>query len=195
MIRVSTPSTHTDAVLINKAFDEVRTLLSTNVTWLDRAYGVAELSRDQTTGKTIKSPVIYIGTNKGKESESLFPDSHKGSFSFFKIEDGIEINQSNPDNSYFNADFSLIVWFDYRKLYPTDWKERTVHNAIEDIFTAFKNNTLANSDVRLLKYFTESENIYKGYSDVELNHRSLTRPFGGFKIEGTIKFSEKSLCV
>ena len=196
MIRNSTPQVIVSTALIDTALLEFQELLLSQLPWLDAAYGKAELRREKDAkGRVKRYPVIYVGTNKGKEYETLMPDEHKGNFSFFKIEDGESYQRNNISNAERTAKFRLIFWFDYRKVYPLSWKNRTIEHIKKLVYHAVENNTFTYSTVRLGVAWQEAENIYRGYTDMELDNQFHMRPFGGLAVEGTIRYFADQTCI
>lgn len=181
-----------DAKLIDKALLPIQTSLTTKLSWLNHAFGKAQRLKEVVEGKTVIYPGVYVG---GEEYLKVFPDSHIGNFTFFDIEDGEELDHKGRGNVDFSVNFGLVVWFDYRTVYQADWQQRTIENVKSEVIDALKTTLLPiGSSLRITRSWERSENIYKGYTDKEIREQFLMRPFGGFKLEGELQFSELSNC-
>ena len=191
MIRTPQIPVLVDAKLIDKALIELQSSLTSKLTWLDHAFGKAQRLKKLVEGKVVVYPGVYVGK---EEYLNVFPDGHIGNFSFFDIEDGEELDYRSRQNIHTEAKFGLVVWFDYRKVYPADWKSRTIENVKAEVMAALKTTSARNSSIRLTRFWERSENMYKGYTDKEIDQQFLMRPYGGFKLEGTITFSEIPNC-
>ncbi len=180
-----------DATLIDKAFLEIQTSLVAKLDWLDHAFGKAQRLKKMTDGKVVIYPGVYVGQ---EEYLNVFPDEHIGNFTFFDMEDGEDLDHKGRGNINFTASFGLIVWFDYRKVYPNDWQQRTIENVKAEVIDALKRTLTRQSSITLTRTWERSENIYKGYTNKEVRQQFLMRPYGGFKIEGDITFKELTNC-
>lgn len=180
-----------DPQLIDKAFMEIQTSLVAKLDWLDHAFGKAQRLKEQVEGKTVIYPGVYVGQ---EEYLNVFPDEHIGNFTFFDSYDGEDLDHKGRGNISFSAKFGLIVWFDYRTVYPNDWQQRTIENVKAEVIDAMKRTLTSLSSIRMTHTWERSEDIYKGYTDKEIRQQFLMRPFGGFRIEGNIIFNELPNC-
>ena len=177
--------------LIDLAFAELQTALVAKLDWLDHAFGKAQRLKEQRDKKTVTYPAVYAGR---KEYLEVFPDEHIGNFTFFDVEDGEEIGHIGRATINLEVKFGLIVWFDYRKVYRSDWQQRTIENVKAEVIEAIKTSTLSRSSIRMEKSWERSENIYKGYTDKEVRQQFLMRPYGCFRIDCIIRFRDKAPC-
>jgi len=190
-----------DPVGIDKAFAEINTKLLSGLSWLDGAYGKTQkLKRTSTESrdrykKYLTYPGIYTGSDTGNEYETMKPSDHLGNFSFFVTYDPDDVNRSNMISARTTTTFGLIFWFDYRKVYGDDWKGKTLENVKNDLLEFFRKNSFIHSMIgENFKFYEEAENIYKGFTDTEIDNQFLMRPYGGLRIEGSISFNEISNC-
>ena len=190
MIRTPAVPVLVDPKLIDVALSEIQTILTTELSWLDHAFGKAQRLKRDDGAKTVTYPAVYIGV---KDYLPAFPDSHIGNFAFFDIQDGEEITNGRQTVD-FEANFGLIVWFDYRSVYSADWQERSIDNVKAEVIEVLKNAVLSQSSISLVRSWERSESIYKGYTDNEVDRQFLMRPYGGFKIEGIIKYHDQTRC-
>lgn len=187
MINITIPEL-LEPQLIDKAFEEIRSVLTASLPWLNYAFGKAETRPIYEDGRKEIAPFVYTG---GLDYKKLFPDSHLGNFSFFTIKDGHDLDVERQAIEG-DAEFSLIVWFDFRKVFPDDHERRNVRHVINLVLTVFRTSAFGYSSVKMNQVFEDGANIYKGYSDKEIDNQFLMRPYGGFRLSGKIKYNEQS---
>lgn len=183
-----------DPQLIDKALLEVQTALTTKLVWLDGAYGKVQRLTEVREKRRINFPAIYTGSKKGIGYESAMPSNHLGNFSFFSIKDGEKLDTASRTNTKINAEFGLIFWFRYDKIYPADHKERTIENVKKEVLDFFKTTAFISSSIVIEQFFELPENIYKGFTDREVENDYLMRPYGGLRLNGKIRINQIANC-
>lgn len=183
-----------DPKMIDIVFSEIQTALTTKLAWLDGAYGKAQRLKRLKDDRQIVYPAIYTGTTQGKGYEDASPSDHFGNYCFFVTYDPEEIIMWNKINVDLRSQFGLIFWFDFRKIYPTDWQRRTIDNVKSEVVEFFRSTSFRNSQVTISRFYEDAENIYRTFTDKEIDNQFLMRPFGGFRIEGTVKYFAKDIC-
>ena len=188
-----TPIVLTDPKGIDLALFEIQTKLTgaTGLDWLTNAYGKAEYKKEVEGNNNVVYPAVYAGN---REYLKLFPDSHLGNFCFFIIEDNEEILTQSLKNRELKSNLSLIFWFDFDTVYPFPLipDEYSVENVKDQVSTFFKQNVFINSAFEWNNNYQKGNNIYDGFTDKEIDNQFLMRPYGGFRLEGTITYFEKS---
>ena len=187
MITTPTIPTLSSPQLIDVALLEIQTALTGGLSWLDQAFGKAELVTDKVDNRTVRIPAIYTG---GIEYLKMLPDNHIGNFSFFDVEDGEEIEWSEYGTDYINARISLILWFDYRDVY-VDPNNRSIENVKKDVKDVLKAMRLTRSHVTFDRFFDQFQNVYGRYQVDHIQNKFWMRPFGCLRIEGDIRIKEK----
>lgn len=175
---------------LDLAFLELQVILKGGLPWLKTAYGKAETKVFNDEKQKEVAPAIYSG---GNDYQKLFPDEHLGNFSFFNTVDGRE-TAFERQGSEGKADFSLIIWFDFKTVYPNTHEQRNVRHVIKQVTDLLRKSALVNSSIRIGKVFEEGKNIYKEYSDKEIETQFLMRPYGGFRLEGLIHYYGNEFC-
>ena len=190
MIQTATIPTLADPVLIDAVLLEMQATLAANLPWLDFAFGKAQRLTKEVLGKTIIYPAVYSGK---EEYLSVFPDSHIGNFTFFDIENGQDtLSHGGVKKVDLITRLGLIVWFDFRQVYPADWQQRTIDNVKQDVLQVIKANRPAVAKGwRFTSFEERSERIYPGYTNKEISTQFLMRPFGGFRINGEVKYFDQ----
>lgn len=187
-----TPIVLNDPKGIDLALFEIQTKLTgaTGLSWLTNAYGKAEYKKEIEGNSTIIYPAVYAGN---KEYLKLFPDAHLGNFCFFIVDDNEEILSQSLKNRELKSKFSLIFWFDFDSVYPSPLipDEYSIENVKYQVSTFFKTNTFS-SAFEWKNTYHNGSNIYDGFTDKEIDNQFLMRPYGGFRLEGTITYFENS---
>ena len=191
MLATRNPQTLDDPVGIEAAIEEINALLKAQLPWLDIAYGKCEkLLESKEKGSY---PAIYSANNEYVE---LFPDQNKGNFSFFDIAENSVINWVPHQLTGGSAEFGLIVWFDYRKVYPADSENKSIEHVKLDVLTVLNTIGLLNSTITCHRVLERVENVYNGYnlalyrgfSYGNIKSPYMMRPYGVFRIEGKINY-------
>lgn len=190
---ISTPviPTLTAPKLIDAVLAEFQADLVAGLTWLDHAFGKAQVMKGLKDGKEIVYPGVYTG---GKDYLKVFPDEHIGNFSFFVIEDGEAVNYFRK-SSDIQTKYGLVIWFDFRAVYPADWQQRTIDNVKEDFLRAFAAMSFRQGvQIGIDKIFERPANVYREFTNMEIETQYCLRPWGMIRAEGTIRFNQKAVC-
>lgn len=184
-------------VMLDKIIGEIQTGLVENIPWLDVAFGRSQRLTKVMNGKRIVTPNVYCGGWNGHGENDYIetsPDSKIGNFSFFEIEDPQTID-GGPWAREITAPFSLIVWFDLRRVY-NEAENRNTELLKAEILRVLNGRAgwhLTNGRVTVNRIYERAENIYRGYSLSEVDNQFLMHPFDGFRFEGELQFDE--LCL
>lgn len=102
---------------------EISATLEKNLPWLDIAFGKAERVSEVIEGKVHRFPAIYKGKTGIAKNEylSLVPNDRIGNFSFFYTHDPQRVEWTPRSESTIRLPFSLIFWFDLRKVYEYEF--------------------------------------------------------------------------
>lgn len=173
--------------MVDLALLEIQARLIGELSWLDNAFGKADLIKDGI-------PCVYVGGPVGEDYLGLFPDSHLGNYSFFDFKDGEEIDKFGKRIGEFKRRFSLIFWFDFNKVYGTGANIRTIENVKSDILSILGLTGFRNSFVRFDRFYERPQNVYSGYDYGKIKKEAYMRPYGCLKMEGEIKYFEANKC-
>ena len=181
--------TKIDPKLMDVACDELASKIEDNLSWIDNSFGKIEtFIEGKGNTRVQKFPAIYTGSKKDLGYIKLLPDSKLGNFSYIEISSSHNLDDyaGSVGHSY---DFSIIFWFDFRKVYTNEAKVRTVENVKHDVLNALKSISSSTFSVRYDSFVEGADNIYKGFNHNEIEHQFLMRPYGGFRINGRMKFN------
>ena len=184
-----------NAVMLDKVLGEVQSGLVSNLTWLDVAFGKAQkLTKISPNKKTVITPNVYCGGWKGHGKNDYIevsPDSKIGNFSFFLINDPQEISP-NVWNRHYTTPFSLIFWFDLRKVWNSQTNRDTEHlkAQIIQVVNGRKGWTLKEGRIEINRCYEQPENIYRGFTLSEIDNQFLMHPYAGFRFDGVLEYDE-----
>lgn len=183
-----------DAIMLDKVIGEIQDGLMENVAWLDVAFGRAQRLTKMMEGKRIVTPNVYCGGWKGhgpNDYIEVSPDAKIGNFSFFEIDDPQMID-AGPWARNVKVPFGLVVWFDLTRVYNTA-TNRNTEKLKADVLHVLSGRAgwhLSGGKITISKIYERAENIYRGYTLSEVDNQFLMHPFGGFRFDGIIEFSE-----
>ena len=183
-----------DPVMLDHVIGEIQKGLVANISWLNVAFGRSQRLTKQMNGKTIITPNVYCGGWNGHGENDYIevsPDSRIGNFSFFEIEDPQTIEIATFARSI-TSPFSLIVWFDLRRVYNSATNRNTEYLKAQ-ILRVLNGNSgwhLTSGRITINRIYERVENIYRGYSLSEIDNQFLMHPYAGFRFDGILKFDE-----
>lgn len=188
--------------LLDNVCDTIASTLSSRLSWLNNSFGRCDKFVEyQDVGSDFIFPVIYTGGRDGLDYIKLLPDQDLGNFCFIDV----DVEQSIPENNIgsvtIESKIAIIFWWDYRTVYPNDWQNRTIENVKHEVLTALSSGIPINGRVipYMLKesaremYSTFSTRAIDAYNSNEGMRQALIRPFGGFRLDCTVKFSQGCL--
>lgn len=162
--------------LLDSLFGGVNLVLSDALPWLNTYETAVKMSNEKGL-----YPAVETNAKGSLDYLNLLPDSNLGNYSYWDVSDGIEANLKG-DFVWLHFKAALVVWGDLQKVYPADWKEKTVQNAASDVLEVIKIGDFAPVRMMLKELHFEHMNIYKGYYLKEIKTQHLMRPFFGFRI-------------
>lgn len=189
-------------VLEDAALLLVQEKLQDNLWWLTTAYGRAQRLVRRSgnigeayypTGREIQFPAIYAESNNGQEYIDMFPDETLGNYSFFDLTDEQRIDSyatKSPAKNIYKFGADLVVWFDFRKVYPSpaDWKAYSVANVVQEVSDVLQTAQITGVSIEIERYQYLVENVYRGYDHKEIANQFAMRPYGCFRLETTITY-------
>lgn len=183
-----------NAVMLDRVIGEIQEGLIAGLPWLDVAFGRSQRLTKKVKGKNILTPNVYCGGWNGHGENDYIevsPDSKIGNFCFFEIEDPETID-AGPWAREIRSPFSLIFWFDLRRVY-NEASNRNVEYLKGQVLHVLNGRMgwhLSEGRITVTRIYERTENIYRGYSLSEIDNQYLMHPFAGFRIDGTLEFAE-----
>lgn len=181
-----------NAVMLDKAIGEIQIALADGLPWLDAAFGRAQKLVKEINGRRIATPNVYCGSSQGcgtNDYLDVSPDSFKGNFCFFVVDDPQNIGWEPNAEMEQRAPFSIIFWFDLRRVFGALNNRNTEYMKAQilDILNGRSGWLMRNGSIRINKCYEQAINIYRGFSLDECDNQFLMHPFAGFRFEGEIK--------
>lgn len=182
------------AVMLDRVLAGIQAGLAGNIQWLDAAFGRAQRLVRMVAGRRIVTPNVYCGGWNGHGPDDYIevsPDSKIGNFSFFVIDDPQTID-AGPWARTVHTPFSLVVWFDLRRVYGQADNRNTelLKAQVLRVLSGRAGWHLTEGRVTTAKIYEQAENIYRGFTLSEIDNQYLMHPFGGFRIEGMLEYEE-----
>lgn len=188
--------TRENAVMLDRALEQVQQVLADNFDWLDHIFGQSQKLRSNPLSSSSRSKevradksLIYPGfyTDKG-EYINLLPSEDYGNYSFFTVEDPEGIDFYKHSSNYHKSNFRLIFWLNLEKV-----QENTNRNKEQlklDIIQVLTHMTPNYGSFTFDTIFEESVNIFKGFDLKEVDSQYLMQPYYGFALKGEAKYIE-----
>ena len=178
--------------LFDKAIAEIQRGLADNLGWLNHSFGRAERLVKMVGTKRVYTPNVYVN---GNDYLPLSPDSTLGNFSFFVLDDPQKVDWQPGIQGSYNVPFSLIVWFDLRRVYNAESNRNTEYlkAQILRVLDGRGGWHLTDGHILTTRIYEQNENIYRGFNISEIDNQYLMHPFGGFRIDGILEYDE--LCI
>lgn len=177
-------------VLVDRVLWNIQNGLMDNVDWLDVAFGRAQRIVKMINGKRYYTPNVYVGSDDYRGENDYLdvsPDANIGNFSFFWIDDPQDVEWIPKAQSGIKYPFSLIVWFDLRKVYPGQLDNRNTEALKNEILTVLNGGFwLKEGTITVNKIHELAENVYRGFTLDEVDNQFLMHPFGGFRFDGVL---------
>jgi len=177
--------------LIDIVLGEMQTGLVSNLGWLDMAFGRAQRLVKTIETKKYFTPNVYTG--KGNEYIGVAPDSKIGNFSFFWLDDPQTMNWLPGQQGDIKTNFSLIFWFDLRRVYNEANNRNTELLKANILRTLNGGFPMRSGRIKINRIYEQAENIYRGFTLDEVDNQFLMHPFAGFRFEGELTIIEPCL--
>jgi len=175
-------------VLLDKAISVMQTKFA-NLAWLEKIFGRAWRGIEDREGKPYRFPQTYSGDN---EYYNLFPNDYLKAYCYFFPEDPREIEDIEPgygNYGNFSTRMSIVVYFNLAKV-----DSSKTYRFNEELLQAIMNQIRTlNGYVHFLpeRVYEEADSIFEGFDHKEIETQFLEHPWGGFRIEGTLKYIEE----
>jgi hypothetical protein len=171
--------------LLDYAVAELQTELMDNISWLTAAFGKAQrrVKMGKLSGQ-VTFPAVYSGTG---DYLNMLPDGHLGNYCWLDVEDYQDISGQREEQNDLTASVGLVFWLDLRTAYPSDYENRTIEHAKNDVMTALRAIRLTRSNLIIGRVAERVENIYRGYTHNEIESQFLMFPYTGFRLLGEMK--------
>lgn len=184
--------TYTDPVDLDRHIQEMQTILSNQINWLEHVFGLAYLETAEFNGENINYPRVYLGEG---EHGNIMPNSDMSGTCFFYINEALDYSNEPIVEGFFN----IIVAANLEKVIASDpTKYESVHSLISD-FKSLRldgsgglNNQLKNTRrVQLQEvYFNDLSQVFIDFDFwSEAERRFRTYPMTCFRLNYSFTYS------
>lgn len=179
-----------DPVNIDRPIQEMQISLAAGLPWLARCFGRSwDSVRKDSAGKIWTYPEVWQGP--ATDLLNVMPNDNLDSQVFFKVEEPIQVIEYSAGNySRMNANVSIIFWFNLKLIDP-DLDYRFIEllkGQAQRVIT--ETGCSPEGTFTILRIWEGAQNVFKGYTlDIEQN-QDLIHPYGGFRFECGLNFSE-----
>lgn len=180
--------------LIDDTISLVNQTLLANLPWLNNSYGkIQRLKRQDARGVEVSFPGIFIGPNND-DYIALLPDRTLGNYSYFEVPDPVEYENMNRSVSS-EFEFKLVFWFDWRDIFPADWRQRSIEE-VKQIILDVLMAAPGTRTVEIFKVYEDANTIFQSftyqgyissYDHKAIDGQFLMRPYGGLAFTGKMR--------
>ena len=78
-------------------------------------------------------PAVYF---RQRDYISMLPDGHLGNYCWLDVDDYQDLPYERTDYNEIRAQVGLVFWLDLRTAYPSDYENRTIEHAKNDVLVA-----------------------------------------------------------
>jgi hypothetical protein len=166
---------------------EMRADLKTAFSWLNEVY-LHAFSKVEDNGDFAP----YAQGVKGNYIK-LLPDAAIGNFAFFETQGSQPLDFARS-GSEFETVFSMVVFFDYRTVYPADHLTRSVENVKYDLLSFFEGQGFSSGSVEVTAITSDKDEVYRGYNVRDLINVFLVRPYGAVRLDMVGRYNSVNFC-
>jgi hypothetical protein len=178
---------------LDRPLEEIRKALA-GLSWLEKSFGRSFDAIKSSKGsfginKTLVYPHVWQGP--GADLLEVMPNDNFKSYSFIRVEDPVEVLEFVPDRySMMRAKIGVIVWYNLKRI------DSTINYEFSEALKADVQRILttmlftAGSSLEIVKIWTRPSEVFKGYDISALKDQELVYPYGGFRFECNVTYSE-----
>ena len=180
--------------LVDDSIATINATLLANLTWLDNAYGkIQRMKHRDAKGRETTFPGVYVGGDTN-DYVSVLPDEKLGNYCYFEVSDPVDYENINR-NIQVSFEFKISFWFDWRDLYPADFKSRSIEEVKAQILAVLMAAQYTRT-VKAFKVYEDANSIFQNftnqgyissYDHKQIDGQFLMKPFGGLAFSGVIQ--------
>jgi hypothetical protein len=174
-----------DPQLMDVATNELEEIIE-GIKWIETCFGKAQEIVEN--GKRI--PVAYVKSYGSDDTEyfRLFPDERANCFAFLWFPGSEDIVFNARQIREINADFELVISFNYEKIYGSSWHEKTIENVKYDFFEYMEGQKTTKSRIEWEETWEHADDVFSGWDYQDIENKFMMRPYGVLKIGGRMKY-------
>jgi len=164
--------------------------------WLEKSFGRSwSATRATPGGRPVVYPEVWQGMVDGKDRDLLnvMPNDNLKSQSFFKVNDPIDtLFYEQNNHAKKTALVSIIFWFNLREIDKTlDYRFVEILKSTAE--RAIVNHTFpaaSQASIEIVRTWEDVNNVFAGYTFDPIKQQELIHPYGGFKIDTRLTWTE-----
>ena len=188
--------TNDNPQLFDRVQAELIGALEENISWLTKAYPLAERLVRDSDGAEVVYPAVRSLGNNDDQYLSMFPDTDLGNYCFIE-DNGNETYDSNQSRrnstSITQKSISIIFWFDYRRVYPDNHATRTIENVKYEVLDTLRRYPFKVFKARLQDASSLVGDVFSGYDYNIIETQYNMRPYGMLRITLDISYDDGCL--
>ncbi len=177
--RITTP------YLFDKVIRELQQALKEGLPWLENSFGRVERRVTEVNERRLYVPAIY---QEDGQYGIMLPDDRLGCYSFFVMHDPQEVLNRMQTEVRIKSPFSLIVWFDLRRVEKVMNlpDQRNTEIVKEQVLSVVNTAFPKKGSVTVQRIYERAENVFEGFTLDEVQNQFLMSPFAGFRFYGEL---------
>ena len=184
--------------MVNLIVDELVTILKLDLGFTDKITGIVKTAQADIAG-TVKTFPVAVNTDISVCSDSQLldysPDNTKTSIIYFE-DRGTQMNRMENSSVYFTSNFTLVCWFNYKKLTGDMTNTSLITGNILKYIPVVLGNITPLIGVVLSVTGEQASDggVFSKYSYMEAQSQFITYPFGYVALDMTAEYSVRKEC-
>jgi hypothetical protein len=184
--------------MVNLIVDQIVTGLKLDLSFTDKITGIVKPAKIDIAGVIKTFPVAYnTDPTTCNDSELLdyVPDDKKISIIYFE-DRGTQMNRMENQSVYFTANFTLVCWFNYKRLAGNMTNTSLITGNILKYLPVVIGNITPLIGV-VLSVTGEQDNtggVFSKYTYIEEQSQFITYPYGYVALDMSAEFSVRREC-
>ena len=184
--------------MVNLIVDTIVTGLKLDLTFVDKITGIVKPAQASIGGVVKTFPVAYntdVTTCNDSELLDYVPDDRKISIIYFE-DKGTSMNRMENQSVYFTSNFTLICWFNYKRLTGNMTNTALIVGNILKYLPVVMGNISPLIGV-VLSVTGEQDNtggVFSKYSYIEEQSQYITYPYGYVALDLSADYSVRKEC-
>lgn len=184
--------------MVNLIVDQIVTGLKLDLTFADKITGIVKPAQASIGGVVKTFPIAYntdVTTCNDSELLDFTPDDSKTSIIYFE-DRGTSMTKMENQSVYFTSNFTLICWFNYKKLTPPMTNPSLiVGNIIKYLHLLMGNiSPLIGVVLSVTGQQDNTGGVFSKYSYIEEQTQFITYPYGYLALDLQAEYSVRKEC-
>lgn len=184
--------------MVNLIVDQIVTGLKLDLSFVDKITGIVKPGQASIGGVVKTFPIAYntdVTTCNDSELLDFVPDDRKISIIYFE-DRGTSMTRMENQSVYFTSNFTLICWFNYKRLNPAMINPSLiVGNIIKYLPLVMGNITpLIGVVLSITGQQDNTGGVFSKYSYIEEQSQFITYPYGYLALDLQAEFSVRKEC-